>query len=84
MENYSLARISGVNIPSNKRVVIALTYIYGIGSKIAKDICNKVDLEESKRVNQLSDDEIAKLHPLIWIVIGVTFVKWLDSQIDDE
>ena len=56
-----MARISGVNIPSNKRVVIALTYIYGIGSKIAKDICNKVDLEESKRVNQLSDDEIARI-----------------------
>jgi len=60
-----LARISGVNIPSNKRVVIALTYIYGIGSKIAKDICNKVDLEESKRVNQLSDDEIAKIREII-------------------
>tara|TARA_Y100001970_G_scaffold22282_2_gene25739 strand:- start:2124 stop:2519 length:396 start_codon:yes stop_codon:yes gene_type:complete len=65
LENYSLARISGVNIPSNKRVVIALTYIYGIGSKIAKDICNKVDLEESKRVNQLSDDEIAKIREII-------------------
>tara|TARA_B100000029_G_C17545660_1_gene948350 strand:- start:931 stop:1311 length:381 start_codon:yes stop_codon:yes gene_type:complete len=60
-----LARISGVNIPSNKRVVIALTYIYGIGPKIAKDICNKVDLEESKRVNQLSDDEIAKIREII-------------------
>ena len=60
-----MARISGVNIPSNKRVVIALTYIYGIGSKIAKDICNKVDLEESKRVNQLSDDEIAKIREII-------------------
>jgi len=45
--------------------VIALTYIYGIGSKIAKDICNKVDLEESKRVNQLSDDEIAKIREII-------------------
>ena len=60
-----MARISGVNIPSNKRVVIALTYIYGIGSKIAKDICNKVDLEESKRVNQLSDDEIARIREII-------------------
>jgi len=65
LENYSLSRISGVNIPSNKRVVIALTYIYGIGSKIAKDICNKVDLEESKRVNQLSDDEIARIREII-------------------
>ena len=60
-----MARISGVNITSNKRVVIALTYIYGIGSKIAKDICNKVDLEESKRVNQLSDDEIARIREII-------------------
>ena len=41
-------------------------------------------LSRKLKDNGYSDDEIAKLHPLIWIVIGVTFVKWLDSQIDDE
>jgi len=60
-----LARISGVNIPSNKRVVVALTYIYGIGPKISENICKKVNLEESKRVNQLSDDEISKIREII-------------------
>ena len=60
-----MARISGVNIPSNKRVVVALTYIYGIGQKISENICKKVNLEESKRVNQLSDDEISKIREII-------------------
>ena len=60
-----MARISGVNIPSNKRVVVALTYIYGIGPKISENICKKVNLEESKRVNQLSDDEISKIREII-------------------
>ena len=48
-----MARISGVNIPSSKRIVIALTYIYGIGPKIAKDICDKVNVSKQKRVNEL-------------------------------
>ena len=60
-----MARISGVNIPSNKRVVIALTYIYGIGPKIAENICKKVSVNESKRVNQLSDDEVSKIREVI-------------------
>tara|TARA_B100001123_G_C14974415_1_gene893001 strand:+ start:157 stop:537 length:381 start_codon:yes stop_codon:yes gene_type:complete len=60
-----LARISGVNIPSNKRVVIALTYIYGIGPKTAKNICNKVKLPISKRVSELNDDEISKIREAI-------------------
>tara|TARA_Y100000590_G_scaffold247499_2_gene278155 strand:- start:2530 stop:2910 length:381 start_codon:yes stop_codon:yes gene_type:complete len=60
-----LARISGVNIPSNKRVVVALTYIYGIGSKIAKEICKKTNIENSKRVNDLNDNEILKIRELI-------------------
>tara|TARA_Y100000590_G_scaffold127347_1_gene145625 strand:+ start:13880 stop:14260 length:381 start_codon:yes stop_codon:yes gene_type:complete len=60
-----LARISGVNIPSNKRVVVALTYIYGIGSKIAENICKKVSVNESKRVSQLSDDEVSKIREVI-------------------
>ena len=60
-----MARISGVNIPSNKRVIIALTYIYGIGPKIANDICKKISLPNSKRVSELSDDEISKIRELI-------------------
>ena len=60
-----MARISGVNIPSNKRVVIALPYIYGIGPKIAENICKKVSVNESKRVNQLSDDEVSKIREVI-------------------
>ena len=60
-----MARISGVNIPSNKRVVVALTYIYGIGSKIAKEICKKTNIENSKRVNDLNDNEILKIRELI-------------------
>ena len=59
-----MARISGVNIPSNKRVLVALTYIYGIGSKISENICKKVKIEKSKRVNQLTDIEISKIRDL--------------------
>jgi len=47
-----------VNIPANKRVVIALRYIYGIGPAKARDICTKIGIPDAKRVNQLSDDEV--------------------------
>ena len=60
-----MARISGINIPTNKRACIALTYIYGIGPKIAENICKKVSVNESKRVNQLSDDEVSKIREVI-------------------
>ena len=60
-----MARISGVNIPSNKRVLVALRYIYGIGPKISEDICKKVKIEKSKRVNQLTDSEISKIREVI-------------------
>ncbi len=56
-----MARIAGVNIPTAKRVEVALTYIYGIGRKVAKDICKKVGIADSVRVHQLSDDEVAKI-----------------------
>jgi small subunit ribosomal protein S13 len=56
-----LARISGVNIPTNKRVVIALTYIYGIGVTSATNICKAVGLDLSKRVKELSDAEVIKI-----------------------
>jgi len=60
-----MARISGVNIPTGKRVLIALTYIYGIGPKIATDICNEASVDKSKRVNQLSDDQVNKIREII-------------------
>lgn len=60
-----MARISGVNIPTNKRTCIALTYIFGIGPKRAMDICEKTSIEKSKRINQLSDEEISKIREFI-------------------
>ena len=55
-----MARISGVNIPTNKKVNIALTYIFGIGNKIALDICESASIDVSKRVSELNDEEINK------------------------
>ena len=60
-----MARIASVNIPTNKRVLIALTYIHGIGRAKAQQIVDKVGIPEEKRVNQLSDDEILKIRELI-------------------
>ena len=60
-----MARISGVNIPTNKRIHIALTYIFGIGPKIADDICSEASLDVSKRVNQLNDEEVNKIREII-------------------
>ena len=53
-----MARISGVNIPTGKKIHIALTYIFGIGSKIANDLCDQASIDKTKRVNQLNDDEL--------------------------
>ena len=60
-----MARISGVNIPTAKKIHIALTYIYGIGSKIATDLCDLASIDKSKRVNELNDDELNKIRELI-------------------
>ena len=60
-----MARIAGVNIPTNKRVVIALQYIHGIGDKFAKAITEKVGIPAERRVNQLTDDEILKIRETI-------------------
>ncbi len=56
-----MARIAGVNIPTNKRVHIALTYIHGIGPKKANDICGAVGIAEETRVNALSDAEVVRI-----------------------
>jgi small subunit ribosomal protein S13 len=60
-----LARIAGVNIPTAKRVEIALTYIHGIGPAHAKEITAKVGIEPSRRVNQLTDAEVLKIRETI-------------------
>ena len=56
-----MARIAGVNIPTQKRVEVALTYIYGIGRTAAKEICKKVSIPEERRVHDLTDEEVAKI-----------------------
>ncbi len=60
-----MARISGVNIPTQKRVEISLTYIHGIGRKSAVDICSKAGIPTDKRLNQLNEDEITKIRDII-------------------
>ena len=60
-----MARISGVNIPTGKKIHIALTYIFGIGSKIANDLCDQASIDKTKRVNQLNDDELNKIREII-------------------
>jgi small subunit ribosomal protein S13 len=60
-----VARIAGVNIPTNKRVIIALQYIHGIGPKNAEEIVKKVGIEDARRVNQLSDAEVLQIRETI-------------------
>ncbi len=60
-----MARIAGVNIPSNKRVEVALTYIHGIGDTFAKKICSKVNIPTERRVSQLTESEIIQIREVI-------------------
>jgi small subunit ribosomal protein S13 len=60
-----VARIAGVNLPTNKRVVIALQYVHGIGPKIAKDIMTNLNLPMERRVSQLTDAEVLQIRELI-------------------
>ena len=60
-----MARIAGVNIPTQKRVLIALTYIHGIGATKAKEICEKVGIPAERRVSQLTDDEVVRIREAI-------------------
>jgi small subunit ribosomal protein S13 len=60
-----VARIAGVNIPTNKRVLISLRYIYGIGPAKAVEICEKLSIPGERRVNQLTADEILRIRELI-------------------
>ena len=60
-----MARIAGVNLPTNKRVVIALQYIHGIGQQKAKEIVEKVNLPAERRVSQLTDAEVLQIREMI-------------------
>jgi len=60
-----LARIAGINIPTGKRAVIALTYIHGIGRTTAVKICEACGIAAERRVNDLSDDEVTRIRDMI-------------------
>ena len=60
-----MARIAGVNIPTAKRIEVALTYIFGIVNKTAQDICAKSGIDCSRRVHELSEEEVAKIREVI-------------------
>ncbi len=60
-----MARIAGVNIPTNKRVIIALTYIHGIGRKTAVEIVDKLGIAHSSRVQDLTDEEVLRIRETI-------------------
>jgi small subunit ribosomal protein S13 len=65
METRALARIAGVNIPTNKRVIIALRYIHGIGPAKAKEICERVKIPSQRRVHELTDAEVLQIREAI-------------------
>ena len=60
-----MARIAGINIPTNKRVEIALTYVHGIGLSASQKICNTIGISNNKRVNNLTEDELSKIRDII-------------------
>ena len=60
-----MARIAGINIPTNKRLEISLTYIHGIGKTKSREICGKANISIDKRVSELNDDELIRIRELI-------------------
>ncbi len=60
-----MARIAGVNIPTHKRVIVALTYIYGVGRVVAADVCQKVGISSDSRVSQLTDEEVLRIREVV-------------------
>ena len=60
-----MARIAGVNIPTQKRVVVALTYIHGIGRTTADKICNDLEIPSQRRVSDLTEDELVRIREMI-------------------
>jgi small subunit ribosomal protein S13 len=74
-----LARIAGINIPTAKRVVVGLQYIHGIGRGESQEILGKVGIDESRRVNTLTDDEVIRIREAIdrdYTVEGDCVAKW--------
>ena len=60
-----MARIAGVNIPQNKVVHVALTYIHGVGNKFSNDICSTLKISRNKRVNSLTEEEVLRIREFI-------------------
>ena len=60
-----MARIAGINIPTQKKLKIALTYVYGIGNKVSNDICLKANVDSNSRVQDLSESEIKNISDVI-------------------
>ena len=75
-----MARLAGVNVPSSKRLVIALTYILGIGKKYANDICTKVSIDKNKRVNDLTEDDKDLVSHLIFTAKNIAKEKNIEES----
>ena len=60
-----MARLAGVDLPRNKRLEIALTYIYGVGTKTAQEICDKTGLDRGLKSDSLTDDDVSKLRQVL-------------------
>ena len=60
-----MARIAGINIPTQKKLKVALTYVYGIGNKVSNDICLKANVDSNSRVQDLSESEIKNISDVI-------------------
>lgn len=60
-----MARIAGVNIPSQKKLGVALTYVYGVGKKVSINVCEKANVDSNTRVNDLSESEIKNISDVI-------------------
>lgn len=67
-----MARIAGVDIPREKRLVVALTYVYGIGPSVAARVCDQVGVDQSTRVRELTDDEVNRIR------------QWVDANVKTE
>lgn len=60
-----MPRLLGVDIPNDRKAVISLTYLYGVGNKTARDLCNKADIDENKKARDLTDQEISRLSSIL-------------------
>ena len=67
-----MARISGIDIPREKRVLASLQYIHGVGAKRAQDICTDLNIDPSTRVNNLTNDEVAQIRK---------YVRWINCAV---